>query len=227
MRKLILLSICIVLVITANNTLFAQETNTQYSGGIIAGTEQRFLISFSNQTTIKAKILSVDGNNIVIKKNGEDYRTIDRSDIVKIEAIPYGKIGSVGFGYGIPFGGVLGFNGELNILPILSVNAAIGTTIFAGFGYDFGIKAYFRKQGPRWRPRASVFYGTNAIWIEDFGDPNNQNYSGITVGLGQLLQWQRHGLDLDLMYIVTSELYNAHPDDFFPIKVSAGYRIAF
>ena len=206
MRKLILLSICIVSIITANNTLFAQETNTPYSGGIIAGTEQRFLISFSNQATIKAKILSVEDNNIVIKENGEDSRTIDRSDIVNIEAIPYGKIGSVGFGYGIPFGGVIGINGELNLLPFLSFNVAGGTTIFAGFGYDFGIKAYFRKPGPIWRPRASVFYGTNAIWIEDFGDPNNQNYSGITVGLGQRLQRQGHGIDLDLMYIVTSEL---------------------
>ena len=73
--------------------------------------------------------------------------------------------------------------------------------------------------------RASVYYGTNSIYVDDFFDIGAK-YSGVTVGLGQLVMWQQHGFDLDLMYIATSDI----PDELDSggnIKISIGYKYAF
>ncbi len=167
-----------VVFILLNINSFSQENKNSYSGSIIAGTNRRFDISLLGQSTIKAKVLSFNDSEIKIRENGRTY-DIDRSSITNIKEIPFGTRGNIGVGFGIPYG-LLGFNLELNPLPYLGVTGGFGTTIFSGIGYNVGVKTYFRKPGPVWRPRVSVYYGINAIYADDFNDPDNKKYSGVT-----------------------------------------------
>ena len=203
---------------------FSQETLTPYKGSIIAGTNRKFNITIGKKEAIIGKILSLDDNQIMVKGKNGVTQNIDRSAITNIEEIPFGTIGNAGVGFGVPYG-ILGFNLELNVLPYLSVTGGLGSTIFAGTGYNVGIKAYLRKPGPVWRPRASAYYGINGILVEDDFE-YGEKFSGITLGIGQLWLWQQHGLDFDLMYLVTSELFD-YDDSVGKIKISIGYRYAF
>lgn len=201
-------------------------TENSYSGGIIAGSNRWFLISFMHQEFVKAKILSLEGDMITLKQRNGKIQVVSRNSIKNIQEIPFGTIGSAGVGLGIPYG-VLGLNLELNALPVLSVSAGLGTTIFAGVGWNVGARAYFRKPGPVWRPRLSAFYGTNTAYAVELGDPSNKSYLGLTVGAGQIFLWQNHGFDFDLMYIVNSQYDNEHSADYVRIKINIGYRFAF
>jgi hypothetical protein len=226
MKQLKFRSVFLSLIILINFNSFSQDTINHYKGSIIAGTNRSFIISLYQQEQVKVKILSLEGDGIIIKDKSGNTRKVDRSNIINIEEIPYGKVGNVGVGFGAPYG-LLGFNLDLNLLPILSVTGGIGTTIFSGVGYNVGIKAYMRKLGSVWRPRASVYYGINGLYAEDFGDPDNKKYPGFTVGIGQIFLWQQQGFDLDLMYIVSSELWDEHGVPGSKIKIAIGYRYAF
>lgn len=214
------------LVFLINFSSFSQEAVNFYKGGIIAGTNRRFIISLYQQEQVKVKILSIEGDGIIIREQNGKTRKIDRSIITNIEEIPFNRVGNVGVGYGLQYG-LLGFNLDLNLLPIISVTGGFGSTLVAGVGYNAGMKVYFRKLGPVWRPRASVYYGINGLYAEDIGDPDNKKYPGISAGLGQLFLWQQHGLDLNLMYIVSSELWDEYDVSGSKIKISVGYRYAF
>ncbi len=223
-----IISIIVVLVLTGSICVSSQEMKPvkSYQGGIIAGTDRNFIIIFYNGETIKAKILSVNDDLITIKEKGGNTRDIHRSSISGIKEIPFGTLGTAGLGFGIPYG-TLGFNLEVNLLPYLSINGGLGTTIFSGIGYSAGLKGYIRKPGPIWRPRVSVFYGVNGVYAEDFNHPANKKYSGWTVGAGQIFLWQHHGFDIDLMYIINSNLWDEHPGEYRKFKISLGYRYAF
>ncbi len=203
----------------------SQQKSTCYHGSIISGTDRRFKISINGQNTFKAKIIRIDGDDIIINEKG-NTRRINRNTITNIEEIPFGSIGNVGIGFGIPYG-ILGFNLDINLISYLSVSAGFGTTIFAGIGYATGIKAYIRRPGKIWRPRLSAFYGVNGIYIDNIDTNYNEKFNGITVGVGQLVTWQRHGFDLDFMYLVNSGLYDKYGDDYNRFKISIGYRFSF
>jgi hypothetical protein len=204
----------------------AQEKPIQNDGDIIAGSNRTFLITFMDDKTVKAKILSQDDDMVTIKRRNGTTQSVNRDYIKFIEEIPIGTIGSVGAGFGIPYG-TLGINLEINLLPYLSLSGGLGTTIYAGVGWSVGARGYFRKPGPLWRPRISAFYGINSVYAEDLGNPNNKSYPGFTVGIGQIVLWKRHGFDLDLMYVVNSQIDNEHPEDYSKIKINVGYRFAF
>lgn len=208
-----------------NFIVFPQDGDVPFKGTIIAGTNQWFLISTSDQSPVKAKIVSIEGNHIIIKEKSGGSSKIDRNTILNIEKIPYGKLGTFGVGFGIPYG-TLGINVEFNLVPYLSVTGGLGTTIFSGLGYSIGLKGYFRKPGKVWRPRASIYYGINGLYAEDINHPDNKKYTGITAGLGQLFLWKKHGFDLDLIYLITSKLWEEHSGG-GRIKLSIGYRYAF
>jgi hypothetical protein len=204
----------------------AQEEPMQYDGEIIAGSNRTFLITFMDDHKVKAKILSMDDDMVTIKKRDGTSQIVNRDYIKFIEAIPHGTIGSVGAGFGVPYG-TLGVNLEINLLPYLSLSGGLGTTLYAGAGWSAGARGYFRKPGPMWRPRLSAFYGINAIYAEELNNPNNKSYHGFTVGLGQVVLFGRHGFDLDLMYVANSQIDKEYPDDYSKIKISLGYRFAF
>ena len=166
MKAILLRTVIFHSILLASLTVFSQVADKPYSGGIIAGSNRRFIISIFEQEPVKAKILSIDGDWISIKKRDGTIQNISRNAIISIEEIPFGTIGSVGAGLGVPYG-AWGINLEINALPILSISGGLGTTIFAGVGWSVGARGYFRKPGPVWRPRVSAFYGINAIYAED------------------------------------------------------------
>jgi hypothetical protein len=204
----------------------AQEKANPYAGVIVTGTNRTYLITFMDDETAKVKILSLDGDMVTIKRRNGTTQIVNRDYIKFIEEIPIGTIGSVGAGFGVPYG-TLGVNLEINALPYLSFSGGLGTTIYAGVGWSVGARGYFRKPGPVWRPRISAFYGINSVYAEDLGNPNNKSYPGLTVGIGQIVLWKRHGFDLDLMYVVNSQIDKEHPEDYSKIKINVGYRFAF
>jgi hypothetical protein len=220
------LTVFIVLSLFMDIHTSCQEVQTLNPVSIIAGSDRNFIINFHEGESVKAKILSINDEKITIREKGENTRTIDRKSISDIEEIPFGTLGTAGVGFGIPYG-TLGFNLEIGLLPYLSVTGGLGTTIFTGIGYSAGLKAYFRRPGKTWRPRASVYYGINAVYAEDFNHPANKKYSGWTVGAGQIFLWQHHGFDLDLMYIINSPLWDEYPGEYRKFKISLGYRYAF
>ena len=226
MKTLMLRMFLIVPILLMVLNISAQEKPIQYDGDILAGSNRTFLITFMDDETVKAKILSLDGDMVTIKKRDGTTQIVNREYIKFIEAVPIGTIGSVGAGLGVPYGS-LGVNLEINVIPYLSLSGGLGTTIYAGVGWSVGARGYFRKPGPLWRPRLSSFYGTNKIYAEDLGNPNNKSYPGFTVGIGQVVLWKRHGFDLDLMYIVNSQIDNEHTENYSKIKINVGYRYAF
>jgi len=226
MKTLLYRMLLIVPILIMVLNISAQEEQIQYEGEIVAGSNRTFKITFMDDETVKAKILSLDGEMVTIKKRDGTTQIINRDYIKFIEAVPMGSIGSVGAGFGVPYG-TLGINLEINLLPYLSLSGGLGTTVYAGVGWSAGARGYFRKPGPMWRPRISAFYGINAVYAEDLGNPNNKSYPGVTIGLGQMILWKRHGFDLDIMYVVNSRIDNEHPEDYSKVKINIGYRFAF
>ncbi len=110
-----------------------------------------------------------------------------------------------GAGLGIPYG-VLGANIEYYPIDNLSVSAGLGTTILADVGYDLGLQYYFTTEGS-WTPRLSIHYGTNGI-LESISSEDNESFEGVSIGAGVKKLWSRHGLALDIFYIVSSDLFD-------------------
>lgn len=226
MKTLMLRMFLIIPILLMVLNITAQEQPIQYDGDILAGSNRNFQITFMDDKTVRAKILSLDGNMVTIKKRDGTTQIVNRDYIKFIEADPFGSIGSVGAGFGIPYG-ALGVNLEINVIPYLSLSGGFGTTVYAGVGWSAGARGYFIKPGHLWRPRISAFYGTNKIYSEGRGNPNNKSYPGFTAGIGQIVLFKRHGFDLDLMYIINSQIDNEHNEDYSKIKISVGYRFAF
>ena len=150
------------------------------------------------------------------------------------ELTSFNRQGTVGVGIGIPYG-IFGINGEFFILSQLSLTAGVGSTLFAGLGYSAGVNYYLRKDSRRkWQPKLSLHYGINGMIINADYLEYSQKYAGVTVGLGQV--WllgakQRSGLDLALMIVATSGVYDAAKerllDPPLPVRLSVGYKYAF
>ncbi|MCK4579467.1 MAG: hypothetical protein KAU50_11815 [Candidatus Marinimicrobia bacterium] len=191
---------------------------------------------------IKGKIIyTVPDVSIQVELKSGSIVTYQLSDVSRIEMIPIKSAGSLGVGIGIPYG-VIGANAEYGVEKNLSLTAGVGTTGLAGTGYNLGIKYYLKDIGNTWRPRISAYYGTNGmILVTVFGGEDiEEAHPGLTVGVGQQWMWgdaKGHGLDLDLMYIVTSgmydrrdeieEEYNTTMEDLGRVKLSIGYRYGF
>jgi len=150
------------------------------------------------------------------------------------------KKNSNGVGFGIPYG-IIGINTDINLAQNLNLSVGIGTTIFAGMGYNFGLKYYLLPVNHTFRPRISAYYGTNAIVLIETGgwasNEEGESYKGVTLGIGSQWMWgesKSNGMDIDIMYIASSGLdidelrrdgYNI--EDPGNIKLSIGYRHGF
>ena len=156
---------------------------------------------------------------------------------------PEMKKSSFGLGFGIPYG-TLGLNLDINIVHNLNLSAGVGTTIFAGIGYNFGLKYFFTSIKQTFRPRVSSYYGVNAMTakkspttgeIED-----GKSYIGFSPGVGAQWMWGKtksNGLDLDIIYLATTGGYNDAVEklreegftvtETGKVKIAIGYRWAF
>ena len=131
---------------------------------------------------------------------------------------------SMGFGLGIPYG-ILGANVDLNVIPNLNITAG------GGIGYSVGFKYFFRSIDYTCRPRASIYYGTNAVKVTEYSGSDKEDdidlYDGLSLGIGTQWMWglrKSNGLDLDMIFIVMTTLDEA---DEFTAGISIGYRHAF
>lgn len=148
--------------------------------------------------------------------------------------------GSVGVGLGVPYG-VLGVSGDLAVHDHVSLTVGIGTTIFAGVGYNAGAKLFFMPSSRRWRPRVSAYYGTNSMIVIEGSTSSAEKFLGLTLGAGVQRTFGasgRHGIDLDLMIVTTNggmqeemERLEDQHGVMIPepgrVKVSTGYRYVF
>ena len=142
---------------------------------------------------------------------------------------------SWGIGFGIPYG-ILGVNADYNIISDLNVSFGLGTTIFAGVGYNIGFKYFITAKENSFRPRVLAFYGINSMSL--IGD-EGESYTGFSIGAGFQWMWgqsKTNGLDFDIIYIATTgydvdELRAKYPqyqiEELGRVKISIGYRHIF
>jgi len=151
----------------------------------------------------------------------------------------YGKH-SFGVGFGIQYG-IIGANVDVNIARNLNVTAGLGTTVFAGAGYNLGLKYFLTPLNRTFRPRIAAYYGVNAIIVKEYvgitKDDEGENYTGLSLGIGGQWMWgetKTNGLDFDIMYLATTgwdldqlQAEGFDVDEPGKVRVSLGYRHAF
>jgi len=161
----------------------------------------------------------------------------------EVEAPPepfMARSGSIGLGYGIPYGGKLGVNADVYFFDAAALTVGFGSYGHTA-GYALGLKYLHGSSRDLWRPQALLLYGVNkALTIRRVPEGDLfESHSGFTLGLGSQFMFgkaRRHGFDADLLVVVTStafkrldELeeqgYNISGVSRF--SFSLGYRYAF
>lgn len=144
------------------------------------------------------------------------------------------KQGSLGLGYGIPYGG-LGLNADYLFLDNVALTVGFGAFEYSA-GYSIGAKVFFRSPERALRPQLLMVYGVNGIITKDavVEVTSNLAYTGVTAGLGaqyMLGKSKKHGFDADLIYVLSSGVFKACDDYNLPrpgrLAFSFGYRYAF
>lgn len=150
------------------------------------------------------------------------------------------KRGSLGVGYGLPYGG-LGFSGDFYLNDDIGITGSLGTygTVT---GYGMGMKYMLGSFQNTFRPKLTAMYGVNGMIFINRDEPLNdivEAFSGLTAAVGA--QWmfgddKRHGFDVDILYVITSGMYKRieeYEEQGYIFtkaprtKFSFGYRYAF
>lgn len=226
------------------SVLSAQDTYPQNPfSGVEIGSNKFYRIQMNNGSIIKARIVSVDPSKVLLLLPGGESMTVVTNGVVSIKKQAYGSVGSVGLGFGIPYG-LLGVNFDLKLFSVLYANAGIGTGIFVNPMYSGGLKCYFLSGGHKFRPRVLANYGTTGmLYLEDnSGDViERSSFNSILLGAGfqyALDITNAFALDFDIIYITSNnklleraqELRNQGYDfdtSTGNIKVSFGIRYIF
>ncbi|HNU53528.1 MAG TPA: hypothetical protein PLK21_02985 [Candidatus Syntrophosphaera sp.] len=149
-----------------------------------------------------------------------------------------GRYGTLGFGYGLPYGGY-GFSADMYIFDQLALTVDAGTLLYAA-GYELGLKYLHGNAGKLWRPQAILLYGVNGIIPYNFSNTEvvqTEVYNGFTAGLGSQFMFgkkRRHGLDFGVTYVISSGLFKRLEElEGYELGASSrfgfylGYRYAF
>ncbi|MDD4223999.1 MAG: hypothetical protein PHD87_05375 [Candidatus Cloacimonetes bacterium] len=149
-----------------------------------------------------------------------------------------GRYGTLGFGYGIPYGGY-GFSADMYVFDQLALTVDVGTFLYAA-GYELGLKYLYGNAGSLARPQAIVLYGVNGIIPYDYPNAEvtqTEVYNGFTADLGCQFMFgktRRHGLDAGITCVLSSGLYKRLEElEGYDFDVSSrlgaylGYRFAF
>ena len=221
-------------------SVFCQDQSSPVRG-IVAGTNKRYVISFNSGQTIVGKITSIDKETIYIKEGSQNPRPYNLADVSSVNEANSQYKASIGIGLGVSYG-IFGMNGEFFVHPNISLNAGIGTAIFITPIFDAGGKIYFNSATNKWRPRLSVYYGTNSIIVHDgtgYLPKISNKYNNFSFGLGQAWVFSsgKQGLDLDIIYLIHNmeeelEKYENMGYDFDfkspgHFKINIGYRFYF
>jgi len=140
---------------------------------------------------------------------------------------------SFGFGLGIPYGG-LGMNLDYHLLMNACITGGVGFRPVSGRGYGIGLRQFVLGSDRVFRPKLSVFYGSNVIVRHN---DRSYSYEGISIGIGFQLMWGRnrsHGVDFDMVSAVTVnwdeeelEAQGVDLDEMRDYVYSLGYRFGF
>lgn len=149
--------------------------------------------------------------------------------------------GSIGFGLGLPYGGVLGFDITHTLASQLDLTMSVGAAY--GLGWNVGGRYFFEDKDES--VRATLLYGVNSAIItkdcnvSSFGSFCNEDirqYKGLSAGFGWGPRAYVSGWDVDLFLILTSGAFDdvdrlqeqgysvSKPS---PIKLAVGYHWAF
>ncbi len=147
-----------------------------------------------------------------------------------------GRYGTLGLGYGLPYGGY-GLSVDMYVFEPLALTVSIGSFIQSA-GLEVGVKYLHGDASKLWRPQVILLYGVNGLLPSDTTSvEQTEVFNGITAGLGSQFMFgkkRRHGLDLGLTYVVSSALYKRLEElEGYEFDVSSrlgfylGYRFAF
>ncbi|NMD12096.1 MAG: outer membrane beta-barrel protein [Candidatus Cloacimonetes bacterium] len=159
-----------------------------------------------------------------------------------------GKKGSLGLGYGLPYGG-LGASADYRLLDNLGITAGFGAFAYStsdeayGYspGYAIGLKYFHGKPDKNWHPQLLLLYGLNGIIYVDQEPEEDirESFGGFTLGVGSQYMFgksKKHGFDASLLYVLTSGRFKRQEEledqgySFGKVSrftVSLGYRYAF
>ncbi len=150
-----------------------------------------------------------------------------------------GRRGSLGIGYGIPYGGI-GVNADVYFWDSVALTAGIGSFGYSA-GYAMGGKYLHGSRNKTFRPQFTLLYGVNGVVVvKDPNEPEKrETYTGFTAGLGAQVMFgskKQHGFDADLLYKLSSGIFGRTEELLsigYPVKkphrygFSVGYRYAF
>jgi hypothetical protein len=212
--------------------------------GVDVGSKAYYKIQMNSGMILKARIVSVDPDKVLLLLPGGESMTVPANGVVSIKKQSYGSVGSVGLGFGIPYG-VFGANFDLRLFSVLYAGAGIGTGIFVNPMYNIGLKCYLLPGNYKFRPRILANYGTaSMLYLEDsYGDViERRSYNSVSLGAGfqyALSITKAFGFDADVIYIVNDSALESRMEqltnqgyDFEIIstcnfKVSLGIRYVF
>jgi hypothetical protein len=235
----------IVTLLLASYTLFAQNNlNSNLFTNVEVGSKIYYSIKMQNGMEHKARIVSVDPDKVLLLLPGDKSLTISTSEIIDIKKQAHNSAGSVGVGFGIPYG-LLGANLDIKLVSVLNVTAGLGSGIYVNPMYSAGLRCFLRSGNYMFRPRIEALYGTaSMINVEDSNGETVEKGSFNSFVLGAGFQWaldisRTWGLDFDIIYIVDdSELesrldylinqgYNFDVVATGNVKISLGLRYIF
>jgi len=208
------------------------------------GSKAYYKIRMNNGMILKARIVSVDPEKVLLLLPGGESMTVPANGVVEVNKQSYGSVGSVGLGFGIPYG-ILGVNFDLKLFSVLYAGAGIGTGIFVTPMYNAGLKCYLLSGNYKFRPRLLASYGTTSmLYLEDsYGNVvERKSFNSICLGAG--IQYalditKAFGFDFDVVYIVNdsaleqrkvelaSQGYDFDLNATGNVKVSLGIRYIF
>ena len=142
------------------------------------------------------------------------------------ELIEMKRTVDVGAGFGLDYGGLLGFQITYTPIKYLGVLVSAGYHIVA-FGWQIGLKGYIlpKTNLKRVRPTVKVMYGSNRAIIVDGASQYNKSYIGFTPGAGIELRFgskKTHGLNIDLNFPISSPEFK---DDYDALKNNPAIEI--
>ncbi len=225
--------------------LLAQDIIPQNPlAGVEIGSNTYYRIEMNTGMALKARIISVDPEKVLLLLPGGESMTVPTNGVVAVKKQSYGSTGSVGLGFGIPYG-LLGVNFDLKLFSVLYADAGIGTGIFVTPMYSAGLKCYLRSGSYKFRPRLLASYGTaSMLYVENSSGDVVVRRSFNSVCLGAGFQYalditNAFAIDFDVIYIVddsaleakvaelSSQGYDFQVNATGNIKVSLGIRYIF
>lgn len=150
----------------------------------------------------------------------------DEAQEKKQELIEIKRTVDIGAGFGLDYGGLLGFQITYTPIKYLGVIVSAGYHIVA-FGWQVGLKGFIlpKTNLKKVRPTLKVMYGSNRAIIVDGASQYNKSYNGFTPGAGIELRFgskKSHGLNIDLNFPISSPEFK---DDYDALKNNPAFEI--